>query len=108
MPIYNKLVRDRVPEIILASGKIPITRTLGDADFVQALKVKILEEAQELLLADDEESSIAELADILEVISAYVRAARLTRAVIEHERERKIEARGAFLERVFLIEVQGT
>ena len=48
MPVYNKLVRDRIPQIIEASGKVAIARVLEPSEHLGEIKAKMLEEAQEL------------------------------------------------------------
>ena len=67
---YNKLVRDRIPEIIEADGKTCITEILSDAQYLEMLDAKLNEE-----LAEYQESKfLEELADLLEVMQAVVKA----------------------------------
>lgn len=63
---YHKLVRDRIPEIIEADGKICICETLSDADYIDLLDQKLNEE----LVEYQESKSLEELADLLEVMQA--------------------------------------
>ena len=72
MPVktYHKLVRDRIPEIIEADGKICICETLSDADYIDLLDQKLNEELAEYR----ESKSLEELADLLEVMQAVVKA----------------------------------
>jgi len=63
---YNKLVRDKIPEIIKDNGNIPITHIASNEEYKEKLKTKLKEEVNEFL----EESNKEELADILEVIYA--------------------------------------
>ena len=63
---YHKLVRDRIPEIIEADGKICICETLSDADYIDLLDQKLNEELAEY----QESKSLEELADLLEVMQA--------------------------------------
>ena len=60
--IYNKLVRDNVPDIIREQGGTPVIRTLGDEEYVQCLENKLREEVGEFL----EERTLDELGDIIE------------------------------------------
>ena len=69
MKVYNKLVRDRIPEIIEASGKKVNYRVLSDDEFVQALKNKLLEEVNELLAAGTKEEYMEELFDVQDVLT---------------------------------------
>jgi predicted house-cleaning noncanonical NTP pyrophosphatase (MazG superfamily) len=96
--VYNKLVRDRIPEIITADGCRAETRILGDdADFAKALDDKIGEEYQEFL----NNPSLEELADMEETILA--RADTLGgRRELERIRLEKAKARGDFAGRIFL------
>ena len=67
--IYNKLVRDNIPNIIKEKGEEPITRILSDEEYKKELEKKLNEEYQEVLEANGSER-VEELADILEVIKA--------------------------------------
>ena len=71
--IYNKLVRDRIPEIIHASGMNYEIDTLTDHAYKQALRDKLIEEATEAAQAKGDDL-IKELADLYEVIDALVLA----------------------------------
>ena len=68
--IYNKLVRDKIPEIIEASGKTCQTEILSDEEYLQMLDKKLDEELAEY----HKEQNIEELADLLEVLYATVKA----------------------------------
>lgn len=70
VPVYNKLVRDHVPAAIAANGKSFRTRRLSEAEYAQALKTKLREEADEYARARDDSEALEELADMLEVIRA--------------------------------------
>ena len=63
---YNKLVRDRIPEIIQASGKMCSTEILPDEDYLKYLDAKLDEELAEY----HKDQNIEELADLLEVVHA--------------------------------------
>ena len=66
MPVYNKLVRDKIPDIIEKSGKKAITTVLNDEEYLTELDRKLNEERTEY----QQDKSIEELADMLEVIYA--------------------------------------
>ena len=73
MPIHNKLVRDKIPQIIKNDGKTPITKILNDDDYIAELRKKSEEELQEYLSAATNEAALEELADLLEVIHALAK-----------------------------------
>lgn len=99
---YNKLVRDRIPEIIEASGKACKTTVLRDAEYLLMLDAKLDEELAEY----HKDQNIEELADLLEVIRAVAIARGYTVEELEHVRKQKAEKRGAFQNKVFLLEVE--
>lgn len=99
--IYNKLVRDKIPEIILASGKEPVTRISGEEKYKQLLKDKLVEEVKEYLDSDNPE----ELADILEVLMALSSSKGIEWKEIEQIAKEKREERGGFEKRIVLVEV---
>lgn len=100
--IYNKLVRDKIPEIIENDGETPIVRVLNDNEYKKELEKKLKEEYEEVLLAKDKKERLEELADMLEVIR--------TLALLEDEdiqsviniMDKKREKRGGFTKKIFL------
>jgi len=100
--IHNKLVRDKIPEIITANGDVPTTRVLGKAEYDEELRRKLLEEAAEAAASDD----TTELADVLEVVYALADQAGLTREELETIRALKEQKRGAFSKKLYLIETK--
>lgn len=105
MPIYNKLVRDRIPEIIQDAGKHAKSRILSDAEYQHELRRKLEEELGEYLQAKSDREAQKELADILECIKALASLHGSSLQEIEKLRKKKAEERGGFAEKVFLIEV---
>ena len=98
MKTYNKLVRDKIPEIIESNGEVPKTRILSDEEYLIELNKKLQEEMQEYLASYD----IEELADIEEVLLAILDAKNLSHEEFENIRTRKVEKRGAFKNKIFL------
>ena len=98
MKIFNKLVRDKIPDIIRKNGEIPTIRILDDEEYVKELNKKLKEEINEYL-ADE---SIEELADVEEVLRALVELKGVSYEDFNKIREEKCEKRGAFKDRVFL------
>ena len=98
--VYNKLVRDKIPQIIAASGKNCVTEVLQEDAYLQKLDEKLGEELAEY----QESKSLEELADLLEVMAAVVKARGYSWEELERIRARKREKRGGFEERILLIE----
>ena len=97
---YNKLVRDRIPEIIKAGGADCKIKILSDADYVKMIDAKLDEELAEY----HTDQTIEELADLLEVIYAATKARGYTLDDLETVRAKKAAERGVFDKKVFLIE----
>ena len=103
MPVktYHKLVRDRIPEIIEADGKTCVCETLSDEEYIRLLDQKLNEELAEY----QESKSLEELADLLEVVQAVVRARGWTLDELEQVRADKAAERGGFTKKILLKEV---
>jgi len=103
MKVYNKLVRDRIPEIIEADGKTPKVRVLDGSEYKTALLEKLVEEAREALAASGDPKELArEIGDVLEVVDAMIEAFGLDRTRVEELRRGRKESRGGFEKRLFL------
>ena len=98
MKIYNKLVRDNIPEIMIKNGAKPVTRVLNDEEYREELNKKLLEEVNEYLESKD----ILELADIQEVLLALINTTNTTYEEFEKIRKEKVYKRGAFNNKIFL------
>jgi predicted house-cleaning noncanonical NTP pyrophosphatase (MazG superfamily) len=99
---YNKLVRDRIPEIIEASGKKAVYQaTTTDEEYIKFLKDKLMEEVNEFLESDD----TAELADMGEVMHAILEYKGVSVETFQRIRLEKLEKRGGFKKRLLLKEV---
>lgn len=101
---HNKLVRDRIPEILQKKGIECVTMILSEAEMSEAIKSKLQEEVKEFLQAKDTTHQLEELADILEVIHAFLALHGLSFAQIEEIREAKCLERGGFTQNIFLQE----
>ncbi len=98
MKIYKKLVRDKIPEIILKNGEKPKARILEEKEYIEELNKKLKEEVNEFLA----DKSLEELADILEVVYSLAEAKNYGVEALETKRCEKAEKRGSFKDRVFL------
>lgn len=99
--IYDKLVRDKIPDIIRESGGDPVTRTLDNDEFLTYLDRKLQEEVGEYL----ENPGKEELADILEVLEAIVAMRRIPQAELRRAKNAKALKNGSFRDRVLLEKV---
>ena len=106
MPIYNKLVRDAIPEVIEKTGKDFSIRTLKEEEYKTEVKKKLGEELEEYKEAATNEEAVEELADILELLHAAVKIHGSSIEELEKVRQAKAEKRGGFDKRIFLIEVE--
>jgi predicted house-cleaning noncanonical NTP pyrophosphatase (MazG superfamily) len=99
---YNKLVRDFIPEIIRQSGNQCEVAIMSEAEFSQALREKLLEEAQEVTGASPQDL-VSELADLQEVIDALLAVYGISREEVLTEQRRKRTERGGFKQRLRLL-----
>lgn len=101
--IYNKLVRDNIPEIIKADNCQPNIRKLVEQEYLKELMKKLKEETEELINAkNNKKELVKEISDVYEVIDAIIDNYNLDRdKIIELKKERK-EKRGGFKQGIFL------
>ena len=93
----GKLVRDKIPQIIAADGKKPITRILSQEEYLQELDKKLNEEIAEY----QADKSIEEMADVLEVLFAICEARGHSVEQLMEVRNEKRKARGGFEGKIF-------
>ena len=98
---YNKLVRDKIPDIIEADGKTCKVEVLSENDYLEMVDSKLDEELAEY----HKDKSIEELADLIEVIYAATEARGYSLDELEKIRQEKAAKRGAFQKRLLLKEV---
>lgn len=98
---YSKLVRDRIPEIIKASGKTCVMEFLSDDEYLRMIDAKLDEELAEY----HKDLNVEELADLLEVIYAAAKARGYTLEQLEAVRAEKASKRGTFEKKILLKEV---
>lgn len=104
--VYNKLVRDNIPEIIIGNGGVPTTRVLDDNEYKNELEKKLNEEYQEVLGTTTSKDRLEELADMLEIIDALAKLENNSLDnVIEIAKEKRLK-RGGFDKRIFLESVE--
>ncbi|OKL37889.1 nucleoside triphosphate pyrophosphohydrolase [Domibacillus mangrovi] len=106
MPVHNKLVRDRILEVIEKTGKNYTSRILSEEEYKQEVRKKMHEELAEYEEAATNEEAVEELADLLELIHAAASIHGASVEQLEDIRQQKAEKRGGFNERIYLIEVE--
>jgi predicted house-cleaning noncanonical NTP pyrophosphatase (MazG superfamily) len=104
--VYHKLIRDRIPEIIIKAGEAPKTRKLNKKDFLIELKKKVLEEAKELVKAQDKKEILNEIVDIKELIEWLAKGIKVSPSYIKTYQVQKNKTRGSFKKRLYLIETE--
>ena len=98
MKIFNKLVRDKIPQIIQNNNEVCKTRILNNDEYLIELNKKIVEEMNEYL----ESGNIEELADLEEVLRAILDVKQCSYEEFENIRNNKVLKRGAFKNKIFL------
>lgn len=102
MIIYNKLIRDRIPEIIKEDGNESEIKVLDNEEYLVELNKKLREELNEYL----ESGEVEELADIAEILYAIAKYKGVDAGEFDSIRIRKAEKRGGFEKKLFLISVK--
>jgi len=102
--VYNKLVRDNIPEIIESKGEKPIISILDDKRYKEELEKKLYEEYNEVIEASGLDR-VEELADMIEVIKSLAKLENKTLEEVIGIANKKSEKRGAFDKKIFLEKV---
>lgn len=98
MKIYNKLVRDKIPEMIVNENRHPVTRVLDNDEYRVELNKKLQEEVKEYI----EDNNVEELADIVEVVYGILDSMDISIEEFEIVRKAKVNKRGAFKDKIYL------
>lgn len=93
----GKLVRDKIPQIIIEDGRTPIVRTLSDEEYLSELDRKLNEEVAEY----QADKSLEEMADVIEVLFAICEARGHSVDELMEVRDKKREKRGGFRDKVY-------
>lgn len=106
MPVYNKLIRDRILDIIAADGLAYNSRVLAPDEHLTEIKNKLYEEVKELDETTTRQDAIEEMADVLELLHAALKVYDADFAELEAVRVKKKEKRGGFDKGLYLIDVE--
>lgn len=98
MKIYKRLVRDKVPDMILRDNQLPVTRTLNDKEYEEELNKKLEEEVKDYLV----NKNYIDMIDIVEVIDAILDFKGIDKDSFEKERINKANKKGTFKDRTYL------
>ncbi len=103
---YNKLIRDRILEIIEEAGVKSSFRVLNKKEYLKEIKKKIIEEAKELVTAKSKKEVINEIVDIQELVDVIMSELGLAKSQIKKQQKIKNKKRGGFKKRLFLIKTE--
>jgi|AntAceMinimDraft_11_1070367.scaffolds.fasta_scaffold04667_2 predicted house-cleaning noncanonical NTP pyrophosphatase (MazG superfamily) len=103
---YKKLVRDLIPEKIIATGKSPVTHILSDKEYQHELFRKLEEEVSEVIDAKNKEQQIEELADVQEVLLALYKSLDIQCEEVTGAGRKKRKQNGSFEKKIFLEDVK--
>lgn len=101
--IFNKLVRDNIPDKIEQNGEVAVTKILDNQEYREELYKKLLEEANEVVNAKTKDDILEELADVYEVVRAISELENSNiDNVVEISNNKKLK-RGGFTKKIFLV-----
>lgn len=98
----DKLWRDKLPDVMTNLGSVIHIKQLTDQEYDAELRIKLLEEADEVKAAKNNTELIGELADVFEVIDAMIALHGINKNEIVAAQEQKRNQRGGFIERKFV------
>lgn len=98
MITYNKLVRDRIPEIIEKDNCKYTIHIASNEEYTAELEKKLMEETNEYL----EDKNLTELSDIMEVICALAKNLGYSEEELFAKRNERRESRGGFDKKIIL------
>lgn len=106
VPFYNKLIRDKIPDIIRKNGGVPNVKKMIKSEYRLELLRKAVEEAKEIKGAEGKKELIKEIADMQEILDAIMKEFKLDRKKVKEIKCRRKKERGGFEERIYLISVE--
>jgi predicted house-cleaning noncanonical NTP pyrophosphatase (MazG superfamily) len=106
LPVHNKLVRDKIPEMIERTGEKFTTEILNQEEYITELRKKAYEELEEFMNTTNKTDAVEELSDPLEIIHALAKTHGSSMEEVEEIHKAKAAKRGGFQERIFLLGVE--
>ena len=101
----EKLVRDNIPQILEEQGAKVFHRIMNENEYYKYLKLKIMEEANEVLAAKSRDEVIEELSDLIEVIKNIQSLHKIENDELENARIAKKSLKGGFEDRVYIAKI---
>lgn len=105
LTVSNKLVRDKVPDLIASSGMRAIMTVVHGEEELEAMRKKIVEEANEVASATDRSEIISEIADLTEILLAFRKRLKISDTEIFEAQNSKRRSHGAFEKGNMLISI---
>ena len=99
--VYNKLVRDKVIDVIINNKETPVYKTLDDPEFKKHLIEKLQEETKEVLYAETDDALLEELAEVLEIVFAIADINEKREELLNIMKKKRTD-RGSYKKRIFL------
>lgn len=101
--MYQKLVRDRIPDLFTTEGKTCVSRVMTEEEYKTELLKKVIEEAHETMgAANDKEHLVKELADLLEAIECVEEVFGVTKEEVEQTKKELQQRKGSFRNKIYL------
>lgn len=100
---YNKLVRDKIPEVIKKAGGIAEFKKLSGKEFETELLKKVGEESTGLFGAKSKKELISELADVVAVVDEIKKFKKIKESELKNAMEANMEKKGGFKKKLFLV-----
>ena len=98
----GKLVRDKIPEIMVKANKEPKTRVLKGDEYRRELYRKVGEELREYRQAETTKDKAEEMGDIFTVLKALCELDDVFIDDVMRKAEKKNLERGEFKEKIYL------
>ena len=99
---HNKLIRDRIPEVIRQAGRECEVKKMSQSEYHQALLDKLLEEAKEAAQANSN-NLVEELADVYEVVDAILINLEIDKDLVLAKQEQKRQEKVGFTKKLRLL-----
>lgn len=100
--IFNKLVRNNIPDKMRDDGEQAIVRVLSMEEYKIELYKRLEEGTNEVINAENNEVLIEELSDLYEVLNSIMLINKLNFNEVENARKQKLDEYGGYEKRIYL------